>query len=398
MDYRLFSALPESDRHRVWAEIDLDALRNNFRALRNMIQEKSPLTRAIAVVKADAYGHGSPACVKALLDEGCDFFAVASIEEAVAVRRVCDERHTDAAILILGYTYPEYAGELAAFRLTQAVLSFPYAEALQKEAQRVGVTLSVHIAADSGMNRIGFVCREGEEVRRSAEEIFRICSFPSLCIDGMFTHFARADAYETPDGKAFTDLQFSRYVSLKTALEEMGIRIPFHHVCNSAESVFGKEELLDGARLGILLYGASPEIQNGISLAPVMKLKTIVAHLHPLPAGEPLGYGSDFCAASDRLIATLPIGYADGFLRAYRGASVKILHDGAVYSAKLVGRICMDQCMADVTGLPVDVGDEVLLFGETSDALSALADQANTIDYESLCLISARVPRRYINL
>ena len=398
MDYRLFSALPESDRHRVWAEIDLNTLRNNYRTLRNMIQEKSPLTRAVAVVKADAYGHGSPACVKALLDEGCDFFAVASIEEAVAVRRVCDEKHGDATILILGYTYPEYAGELAAFRLTQTVLSLTYAEALQKEAQQVGVTLSVHIAADSGMNRIGFVCRDDEEVRRSAEEIFRICSFPSLRIDGMFTHFARADAHETHEGKAFTNLQFSRYVSLKNALEKMGIKIPFHHVCNSAEAVFGKEELLDGARLGILLYGASPEIQKGLSLTPVMKLKTVVAHLHHLPAGEPVGYGGDFCAASDRLIATLPIGYADGFLRAYRGASVKIIHDGAVYSANLAGRICMDQCMADVTGLPVDVGDEVVLFGDTPDALSALADQANTIDYESLCLISARVPRRYVNL
>ena len=397
MDYRLFSSLPESDRHRVWAEIDLDALRNNFCALRNMIQAKSPLTRAIAVVKADAYGHGSPACVKALLDEGCDFFAVASVEEAVAVRKACDEKRKDATILILGYTYPEYAGELAAFRLTQTVLSLTYAEALQKEAQKAGATLSVHVVADSGMNRIGFACRSEEEIRRSAEEIREVCALPSLRVDGMFTHFARADAYGTPDGRAFTDLQFSRYVALKTKLEEMGVKIPFHHVCNSAAAVFGKEELLDGVRLGILLYGASPEIQNGISLTPVMKLKTIVSHLHTLPAGESVGYGGDFCADSERLIATLPIGYADGFLRDYKGASVQILHDGARYSAKLVGRICMDQCMADVTGLPVEEGDEVVLFGDTPDALSALADQADTIDYESLCLISARVPRRYIN-
>ncbi len=397
LDYRLFSSLPELSQHRVWAEIDLAALRRNYRALQEMIQKKSSATRIIAIVKAEAYGHGIPACVESFLEEGCDFFAVASLEEAMLVRKICDKKEKNASILILGYTHPAYAEKLAALHLTQALLSYDYALALHQEAKASRVVVSTHIAVDTGMNRIGFDCQSRSQIEKTAAEIAELSAFSGLSVEGMFTHFSRADDYLTPNGAAFTALQTKRYTELRSCLEAKGIRIAFHHACNSAAAVFGTEELMDGVRMGILLYGACPEIQNGISLTPVMKLKTIISHLHLLPANQPLGYGGSFCKESDRLIATLPIGYADGFLRGYEGASVCIEHNGRSYTAPVVGRICMDQCMIDVTDLPIRVGDEVVFFGNSPSELSALAASANTIDYEALCLISARVVRKYIH-
>ena len=397
--YRAYSAFPIPRAPLSWVEIDLSALRKNFRTVKHLLKERAPLRtpRIIAVVKADAYGHGAPACVKALLEEGCDFFAVASFEEAMAVRRICNENGSHASVLILGYTHPEHASELTQNHLIQALLSHQYAKELAEAAEKARVTVRAHIAMDSGMNRIGIPIRSSEEIDSAVEEIEEIIRKPHLQIEGAFSHFAAADA---PQGSAqadFTALQYRRYALLRQRLEEKRISIPFHHLANSAASLLGDPPvLMDGARVGILLYGVDP-CGTSLSLTPVMRLKTSVIHLHSLPPGEPLGYGCGFTADTPRRIATLPIGYADGLLRGYEGARVTLSHGGRVYSVPLVGRICMDQCMIDVTDAPAEIGDEVTLFGDTKEALPRLSASARTIEYESLCLISARLPRLYLD-
>ena len=389
--YRLGSSLANFEPKRAWAEIDLAALRQNYRVLLRRLRMQSPKADLIAVVKAEAYGHGAPACVAALLDEGCRFFAVSSLNEAVAVREVCDRKRCDAHILILGYTDVSFAQELADFRLLQTLISYEYARSLQAAALQKGVRLHTHIALDTGMNRLGFACHSMEELARSADLIAEVCGFSELLVDGMFTHFA--DAGESP---FFTALQSNRYSVLRGLLEERGVKIPFHHACNSAATFCRPEDHLDGVRIGILLYGAGGALAKRLSLSPVLQLKSVVAHIHRLLPGETLGYGGEFCAEDERVIATLPIGYADGFLRAYTGAAVEIHTAKGDFFAPVVGRICMDQCMLDITGIPVRIGDEVTLIGSDPGMLDACAERANTIDYESLCLIGARVPRRYV--
>ncbi len=393
--YKLYSSLTELEQRKTWAEIDLGALRQNYRLLREMAASEQKEVRMIAVVKAEAYGHGAPACVRTLLCEGCDFFAVSCIDEAVAVRGVCDGEHREADILILGYTQPSLAYQLARYHIIQTLLSEDYAVHLNRCAADAGVTVRTHIAVDTGMNRIGFAAHSPQEIAAAASAIARVQAFPHLCLEGMFTHFARADEEAGGAGCLRTDLQAERYRALRAALEERGICIPFHHVCNSAAAVRRPQDRMNGVRLGILLFGARPSDCIELPLKPVMKLKTVISHLHKLLPGESVSYGGLFSADTERLIATVPIGYADGFLRAYSGAFVTVETSGGPCPAPIVGRICMDQCMIDVTGTGAQTGDIVTLFGNDPKELYACADRAGTIDYECLCLISSRVPRVY---
>lgn len=393
--YKLYSSLPDLEQCKTWAEIDLDALRRNYRLLRETATAENPGVRMIAVVKAEAYGHGAPACVEALLNEGCDFFAVSCIDEAVAVRQVCDGAHREADILILGYTPPELALQLARYEITQALLSEDYAVRLETNAAAAGVTVRVHVALDTGMNRIGFPAHSEMEIAATVAAVSRVAGFQHLSPEGMFTHFARADEAPGGAGEALTDLQSARYRSVRTALERQGVRIPFHHVCNSAAGVRRSGDRMNGVRLGILLYGARPSDCIELPLKPVMKLRTVISHLHKLLPGETVSYGGTFSASSERLIATMPIGYADGFLRAYSGSFVTVETAAGARPAPIVGRICMDQTMIDVTGTGAAVGDVVTLFGNDPKELYAYADRAGTIDYECLCLISSRVVRVY---
>lgn len=394
-DYRLYTSLERPSNEKKRAEIDLNALRSNYVTLRTALLAREPSVRMIAVVKADAYGHGAPACVRALLREGCDFFAVSCIEEAIPVRRVCEEVGRDAEILILGYTAPDAVGELLRYRLTQALLSESYALALQRCAQPFGRRLHVHAAINTGMNRIGFDARTPEEAEASADALARIAASGTLTLTGVFTHFAKADE-DDADGLAYTELQSARERTFCAALEAHGCQIPFRHVCNSAAALRGTGRLSDGVRLGIALYGGQPTLCTSSALRPVMRLKAEIVHLFDLPPNERLGYGGTFCSDTARRIAVLPIGYADGFLRAYSGAIVTLTTQSGTFRVPIVGRICMDQCMLDVSGTDAAVGDCVTLFGEGSEQLTSLAARGNTIDYESLCLISARVPRVYV--
>ena len=395
--YKLYSSLTELEQRKTWAEIDLEALRRNYRLLRDMVTEGNANTRIIAVVKAEAYGHGAPECVRTLLSEGCDYFAVSCIDEAVAVRAVCDGENKQADILILGYTHPSLAPQLWRFNIIQALLSEDYAVSLDRAATQANVTVRVHAALDTGMNRIGFAAHNDDEIMASTAAIMRVHGFSGLSLEGMFTHYARADEAPAGEGEDFTDLQAARYRRVCELLADRGIHIPFHHACNSAASVRRPDDYMNGVRIGILLFGARPSDHIELPLKPVLKLKTVISHLHKLLPGEGVSYGGTYTADTERLIATMPIGYADGFLRAYSGAFVTVETQNGPRAVPIVGRICMDQCMIDVTDTGARTGDVVTLFGSDPKELYAYADRASTIDYECLCLISSRVTRRYIN-
>ena len=392
--YRLFSTLETVPYAHKRAEIDMDALCHNYRTLCAHVHTASPHTRPIAVVKADAYGHGAPFCVRALLGVGCDFFAVSCIEEAIAVRHTCNEADKNADVLILGYTDPSLAPLLSEHSLTQTLLSRPYAEALAEQAAACGIRLRTHVAVDTGMGRIGFPARTREELISSTADVAAVAALPALDVCGMFTHFANADA-NTEKAETATNRQAERYHTLRSELEQHGVMIPFHHVCNSAAAVRRTQDAFDGVRLGILLYGAAPALHAGLDLHPVMRLSADVVHVQTLPVGETVGYGGRFCADGERRIAVLPIGYADGVPRALRGATLTAHTPSGTYPVPVVGNVCMDQCMIDVTDTDADVGTRVTLFGDTPDQLAALSTYAKTIDYELLCAVSARVTREY---
>lgn len=394
--YTLYSTLTEPEQKRAWAEIDLGALRYNYRRLRQETERSNPAACLMAVVKAEAYGHGAPACVRTLLEEGCSFFAVSSLEEALAVRRTCNAQGRAARILVLGYTAPRLAAVLAQHRIEQALLSFSYAMSLAEEAKKAAVLVEAHAAVDTGMNRIGFPAHSNEEIAASAAEIAKVAVQPSLALVGMFSHFAQADEATTV-GAERTREQSERYRLLKETLEQQGVRIPFHHLCNSAATLERSCDFYNGVRVGILLYGGRPSEDVKLLLRPVMKLKSVISHLHRLLPGEKVSYGGDFSSAQERTIATLPIGYADGLLRGFSGATVCVHTQEGDCTVPIVGRICMDQCMLDVTGTPAAVGDCVTFFGTDESPLHAYAQRAHTIDYECLCLISSRVTRYYID-
>lgn len=410
---RLHEAFPLLPATRARAVIDTNALTENYRALLSPVKAVSPETYAIAVVKADAYGHGIRPVISALLGVGCRSFAVACLEEAVALRRLLRELLTgtvsdrDTDILVLGYTDPQNAPILALYHIATALLSEDYSRRLLAAARESKVTVRGHIALDTGMNRIGFPAHNEEEIACAVTAVRRLyeegepTAEGGLILDGLFTHFARADEdMETetrPDSLTMT--QYARYMEVKTALESIGIRPRVCHICNSAASVRFPGILpaacLDAVRLGINLYGYGVHDATDTPMKPTMRLETAVTHIHTLLPGETVGYGGTYTADTPRVIATLPIGYADGWLRAFSGADVTFHTREGEITAPIVGRVCMDQCMADVTNLPVEVGTPVTLFGDTAPQLEALADRAHTIPYELLCLITARIPRVY---
>ncbi len=416
---QLHEGFPLLPHPRARAVIDPEALTHNFHALMDPVRAVSPSTHAIAVVKADAYGHGIRPVTQALLAAGCRSFAVACLEEAVALRRLLRELMTGSAsdlltdILVLGHTDPRNAPILAAYHITATLLSAEYASRLLACAREARVTVKGHIALDTGMNRIGYPAHTEEEISETVAAVRALWreGTPTpeeggLSVDGLFTHFARSDEdfdTEMRDPHSLTLLQYDRYRRVCEALAEAGISPRVRHVCNSAATVRFPyalpEGCLDAVRLGINLYGygvPSPHTGKEIpSMRPAMRLECSVTHIHTLLPGETVGYGGDFSADTPRTLATLPVGYADGWLRAFSGAEVTFHTPRGDFTAPIVGRICMDQCMVDVTGLPVAVGDTVTLFGETPHQLESLAARAHTITYELLCLVTARIPRIY---
>ena len=388
--FRPYSSIPSLPCNKVWAEIDVGALANNFKILRS----SQPDSRMICVVKADAYGHTSAICVDTLLEAGCDFFAVSCIEEAIEVRRLCQAKGIGAEILILGYTNPLYAYQLAEYDIIQTAVSEEHAASLEIEASRANCRLRIHVALDTGMNRIGICARNENECLIASKKIKALTKSSSLSVEGIFTHFSQADEEDSEvfSQKSFTKAQFERFMTVRKLLLSDGIKL-FSHVCNSAATARFSEYSLDGVRVGISLYGISPSKHVKVNTSPVMSLHTVISHVHKLQKGEKVSYGGKYEADTDKTIATLPIGYADGFLRAYSGFHVTVHTQDGDAKAPVIGRICMDQCMIDVTGIPVNVGDRITVFGTDLKDISVLARLSGSIEYEVLCLVSGRVPR-----
>lgn len=389
--YRLYDDAEDVGEHKIVAEISTDALKHNFLILRDAVTGCEP----ICVVKADAYGHVADICVRALLEVGCAFFAVSCIEEAIDVRKVCQDEGADANILVLGYTEPSLVKRLCQYDVIQTILSPEYADRLSAAASASGCVVRAHVAVDTGMNRIGVCANDEKECIEAANSIAKISRLDGIALEGIFTHFSRSDEEEslTLASDSHTRRQAERFILVKDILKERGISL-FAHACNSAAAVRFPEYAFDGVRLGITLYGVYPsEHIKRIGLRPVMSLKTVIAHIHTVPAGGSVSYGGVYTAQKDIRVATLPIGYADGFLRSYSGACVTVRAKSGDGRAKVIGRVCMDQCMIDVTDIDAEVGDTVVLFGEDQDDLISLSKLANTIEYECLCLISGRVPR-----
>jgi len=370
----------EMPAHRLtWAEINLDNAVLNLNSIKKRV---GPGARIIGVVKADAYGHGVE-MIQTLQDEGVDMMAVAFLDEAVALRQKGIDR---CDVMLLGYTPKEEISELVEWDIQPAVYQYDFAKALSDYCVSQGCVLPIHVKVDTGMGRIGFRWEE------AADEIERIAALPGIKLYGMFTHFATADC----EDKAFTQLQMQRFLDVDRELKKRGVHIPFKHVENSAAIIdFGKT-VFQGVRPGIILYGLYPSEEvkkENLPLRPVMSFKTRIVHLKTIHPGDSLGYGRKYIATEDRRIATLPVGYADGYTRMLSGKGTEVWING--HRAPVVGNICMDQCTVDVTDLKdVKLYDEVELFGEHLP-VEELADKLGTINYELVCMVNKRVPRVY---
>lgn len=370
--------------HRTWVEVDLDRIRQNYERVRAAVGGDC---KVLCVVKANGYGHGAVQIARALERAGCDWLAVSNIEEGDQLRSA----GVQLPILILGSTPPECARALAELNITQAIYSQDCAAQFSAAAQAAGVTVQAHLKLDTGMRRIGFDAANPEQVQAAA----RACRLPGLEVSGVFTHFASADGDGDPDG-TFTQEQYRRFVRAVEAIENTGVHFSLRHCCNSAAVVAHPEYKLDMVREGIILYGLAPSPQvHAEGYRPAMSMKARVSMVKQVAAGEDISYGRTFTAEREMTVATVPVGYADGYIRAFSKGEV-LVHG---VRAKIVGRICMDQMMIDVTGMDVRVGDTVTLFGTDGGqtlSVDELAALAGTINYETVCLIGRRVPRVYM--
>lgn len=370
---------------RAWAEISLPALKRNIDIIRRLCSGK---TEIMAVVKADAYGHGDERICRCLAEEcGIGYFAVSNLDEAISVRGYCP----DAEILILGYTPPEYAHEIAQYNIIQGIVSTEYAKALTEKSSE---KIRCHIKIDTGMGRIGL---KHDTPAECAEEISSLCAMEGLSVEGIYTHFAVADS-DSPDNTAYTDRQEKFILDTYDILVSQGIRLPHVHFMNSAACCYRNNPQSTLARAGIIMYGLHPDISLDIpdGLSPVMELKAVISHVKTVQPGDCISYGRTFTADRQMRIATVTIGYADGYSRLLSSKGEILVHGKR---CKIVGRVCMDQLMIDVTNARAESGDIVTLIGRDGDDIitaDELASVYGTIGYEVVCGISKRVPRIYI--
>ena len=381
----------EKDRaylwERTWAEVDRTALRHNFTTIRGSLPAGVKLC---CVVKANAYGHGASMVAPLYEEMGADWFAVSNIEEALQLRRAGITR----PVLILGYTHESSAAELARQNFSQCVYSAEYGRRLAAAATEKGVTVKIHVKFDTGMGRLGFqVPGEGED---SVAGAAAVCRLPGLEPEGVFTHFASADEGAAGDG--FSNRQADLFVSAINQLKAEGITFASRHCANSAALSDHPECRMDMVRAGIVLYGLQPsgDLRQPLPLIPAMNLRSVVSHVKTVAPGTTVSYGRTFAAPHTMRIATVPIGYADGFWRQNGPAGVSLTVRGQ--RAPILGRVCMDQLMLDVTHIPeVAIGDYVTVFG-TAPAMTAeeIAAANRTIGYEVVCGVGERVPRLYV--
>lgn len=368
---------------RTWAEISLENIRHNYRAIRSSL----PLgCRFLGVVKADAYGHGALRVSQLLQEEGADYLAVSCLDEAMELR----QGGISLPILILGHTPPEYTAQLVSLDITQTVTCYAKALEYSAAAAELGRELKIHIKLDTGMSRLGYLCA-GEHFDEGVENIIESCRLPGLVHEGIYTHFAVSDQ-EDEESREYTRQQFKLFVDVLTAVEERSsISFPLRHCANSGAVVNYPETALDMVRPGLLLYGYGDGGKLG--LRPCMRLVTTVSTIKFYEPGTSISYGRRYVTDSRTRMGVLAIGYADGLFRAVSNKCAFAAGNGF---APQRGTICMDMCMVDLTELPeVDVGSQVELFGEKC-SIWQLSEAAGTIPYELLCSVSKRVPRVYL--
>lgn len=375
---------------RSWATVDLDAISHNIEQIKGIVRDDC---RILAVVKADAYGHGAKYVARELNRHGADWFGVSNIDEAVSLRR----DGIFKPILIFGVTPVEYAKTLCEYSITQAVFSLEYAKKLSDAAKEQGVTVDAHVKIDTGMGRLGF-CTDECNVKAAADEVEKIYALPNIKYTGIFTHFSCADE-KAEDSVNYTKMQFERFCGVINELKNRGYEVGIRHCCNSAATMMHPEMQLDMVRPGVIIYGLSPssDCENMLDLRPAMQLKCVVSQVKTVPKGTSISYGRTYVSDSERRIASVTIGYADGYHRILSNRARMIVRGKF---ADVVGRVCMDQLMLDVTDIDgVCEGDEVTIFGTDGDkTLSAdeMAALTNSINYEVVCLIGKRVPRIYL--
>ncbi len=369
--------------HRLLAEINLDAIGNNIREIKKLIKEK---TQLLAVVKADAYGHGAEEVAKVCLYNGADQLAVATCNEGVQVR----QWSIQVPVLILGNTVEGQLETVINNNLTQAVFRYETAKKMSDMAVKLNKTALIHIKIDTGMSRIGFLPND-----EALDEIEKIFALPNLKVTGVFTHFATADEKD----KTFTMVQYKRFRFITDALNAKGHTDFIRHCANSGAILDMPELQLDMVRAGIIIYGMYPSTQvtHPINLIPAMSLKSQISYVKYLEENVSIGYGRTYFTTQKTKVATIPIGYADGYSRAFSNKARVIING---HYAPIIGNVCMDQMMVDVTNIPdVKDGDSVIIMGsDGKNTVSAeeLANIAGTINYEIVCDVGKRVPRVYV--
>lgn len=371
---------------RTWAEVDLAAAEENF----NIIREKAKGSKICCVVKADGYGHGAKVLSKLYESLGADYLAVSNIDEAEELR----DYGISLPILILGYTPVNDAKRLIRLKLTQALYCLDFAKALAEKCQELGETLDVHIKIDTGMSRIGFLCQSFPRDNSSIEEIVQACSLKGLNPTGIMAHFSVAD--EGEEGKAYTENQLENFDYTVKALRERGVEFDIIHHANSAGTEVYENAHKTMVRAGIILYGLAPssKLEGALPLKPLMTLKTSVASVKKIYKGTTVSYGRTFEADKDMTVATVTIGYADGYFRDFSNKGYMLLKGK---KCRILGRVCMDQTIIDISDVEdVKIGDEVVVFSASgSPSVNELAEFADTINYEVICAVSKRVPRYY---
>lgn len=366
-----------------WAEINLSHIAHNVREFRNILPAE---TRILAAVKADAYGHGAVQVARQALAAGVTYLATASVEEAIELRKA----EITAPILVLGYTSPSAAEHIVAWDLTQTVFQAEVVEALARAAVAAGKKARVHVKVDTGMGRIGLQAEE------AADFISQLVKLEGIEVEGLFSHFATADEAD----KQYANGQILRWTNLLRELEGQAIAIPIRHISNSAAAIEFPDMAYDMVRIGISLYGLYPSAEvdrSKVELRQAMRFATQIVHLKNLPHGAGVSYGATKVEREHALVATIPVGYADGYSRRLSGKAYVLVRG---QRAPILGRICMDQCMVDVTGIEgVAIGDEVVLYGAQEKdfiSLDEVAGWLGTISYEVACDLGKRVPRLYV--
>jgi len=366
-----------------WAEIDLNAIAHNIKQIRSLTRAS---TKFMAILKANAYGHGILEVARVCVNQGVEFLGVALLDEALHLR----ESGITTPVLILGYTPPSALDAVVEYGFRQTIFDPVAAELLSERAIRKGRKAFVHIKVDTGMSRTGFFTDH-----EAVQTVARICNLPGLTVEGVFTHLATADSLD----EEFTRVQLQRFSDFLQALKDTGVEIPIRHAANSAGIAFYPEAHYDLVRAGINIYGlrSSLERESGLDLIPAMRLKSRVVMVKEVPESTKVSYGCTYVTSNRTRIATVPIGYGDGYTRAYSNHAWAMVRGHRV---PLIGRVCMDYCMFDATAVDdIQVGDEVILFGRPEDLVTAdeLAGIIGTINYEVVCLLNSRVPRVYIN-